>query len=269
MQIRAGNALAKVCKVFWLLFYIAAFVLSIIGYIWNLTALSTVFKSMFMPCISLLAYFLWPRPLTKPYYLLQCAFVMAWLGDVLIGLSLTWPVFFVPGGYAFFCQHAFYIWLNLLACGSPSSLLSVPYWGLPHLPYFMLLTISYFSKVHIALRIQHSIYAVMLCTSFLTAFYRTAWEGRRAKYFLTVCGFGAFVCSDILISIDAFMWRLSQLEGAAILLTYYVAQTMICLGVTPEKPEDYELGKLVVKAGAVSTPREEARVEKRRCMGAI
>lgn len=229
---KALDAKQKIGHIFWLLLFIASISLSAIGFAVGNFLLFVIFKSLFVPLLSFMVYWKWERPLSKNYYLLQLALLCAWVGDVLLSFSKSHPLFFILGACSFLIQHNFYIWLHLSNREKKRFIWETPFWGLPNLGYIVLFSIIYFAEINLILRSVCMIYAFFLGTSFLTAFHREMMNKR--KYWLVVIGFGIFVLSDVLISIDSFLYPFSEVGGTSILFTYYIAQSLICLGNFPE-----------------------------------
>ncbi len=230
MLLLRTSAKQKVERVFWLLLYVASFSLSVLGCCIENWLLFAIFKSLFMPTVAVLAYSEWQRPLSRHYYVLQMAFLFAWLGDVLLAFASVHWMFFVLGASSFLVQHAFYIWNNLSAWGKSTHFF--PYWGLPHVPYLLLFSMEYFSCVDHTLKMECMIYSLFLGTAFMTAFYRDT--PNRRNYWTMVTGFAFFVVSDMLIAVDKFIYPLTAAEGSLILVTYYIAQTLICYASMPD-----------------------------------
>ncbi|MDR3548204.1 MAG: lysoplasmalogenase [Candidatus Pacebacteria bacterium] len=232
IRARIDNAFTRSC---WVALYVASFVISNLACALQYNMMFLVFKSLFVPAVSLLAFLIWPRPLNKQYYLLQLAFLLAWVGDVFIGLAAYLPWLFIPGCYSFLFQHFVYIWMNGQSFSKPSSILHMPYWGLPHIAYVVLFSISYFACISGTEQYEYMLYAFSLGTGFFTSFHRETLN--RVKYWTVVMGFGFFVASDFLLSINRYLYKFSDAGGCSILVTYYIAQTLICLGVTPDYAE--------------------------------
>ena len=226
------DAKRKAVHIIWTLLYTAAFVLSMVGCAINHWTIFALFKSLFMPMVSILAYVQWTGPFNKQFYLLQLAFLFAWLGDVFLAFQKTHSLFFIIGACFFLIQHNFYIWLNLLSRGKPISIIRAPYWGLPNIAYVILFSVNCMADVNMIMRSECMIYSFFLGSSFYTAFYREM--PNRQKYWTIVIGFAWFVLSDILLAVDKFLYPMTQAQGSSILFTYYVAQTLICLGNLPD-----------------------------------
>lgn len=226
------SAKQKVCRVFWVLAYLSSIVLSMLGFAIGSWPLFAGFKVLFIPTISVLVYVEWPRPLTKQYYLLQLVYVCAWMGDLMLSLVRFHQGCFLFGAISFLLQHNFYIWLNLTARAKDGNLFHSPYWGLPNLGYVVLLSTEYYAGTGGMFKAACMIYSLFLGTAFMTAFHREM--ANRKKYWITVAGFAFFVLSDLILAIDRFIHPLSDPMGTLILLTYYIAQTMICYGTLPD-----------------------------------
>lgn len=208
------------------LVYLAAFILSIVGYAINNRIMYAIFKALMMPSIIAFTYLSWEGPRDKKYNLLQLAFIFAWVGDVLIALPKAYTVFLFIGGWFFLFQHFFYIWLNITAKSPKTSLWKTPFWGLPTLAYIALFNICYWAKGSPFEKLQFVIYASGLGTSFFTSFYRE--PKNKTGYITGILGFSLFVISDIIIMLDNFVLEMTDLQASSILLTYYLAQTLIC-----------------------------------------
>ena len=220
------NTLKKVADVFLGLIYISSFVLSIVGYAIDNRLLYAIFKAMVMPSIMFYTYMNWPHPRNKNYVLLQLAFFFAWVGDVFISLPKEHIIFLFFGGWFFFFQHIFYIWLNVSSKTEHSSFWKAPYWGLPSIAYVALFSIAYWSHGSFTDKLQYTGYSFILGTSFYTSFYRET--KTRKNYWVAVIGFTFFVISDVILLIENFLYTLTSLQASSVLLTYYIAQSLIC-----------------------------------------
>ena len=229
---KAIQACDKIVLVLWLPLFIASCVLSCVGFAIEHFALFLTFKALVVPLLALLVHIKWSRPLNKQYYLLQLALLCAWMGDVLLAFAKTHMLYFILGACSFLFQHNFYIWLNLTTKGHKGSIWQAPYWGLPNLAYVVLFSLLYMAEVGKILRTECMIYAFVLATAFLTAFHRDM--KNRRKYWTIVMGFFFFFCSDILLSVDAFIYPFSPPAATSILITYYLAQGLICIGNIPD-----------------------------------
>jgi hypothetical protein len=221
----------KIVLVLWLPLFVASGVLSCVGFALENFVLFLTFKALFVPLLSFFVYIKWTRPLTKPYYLLQLALASAWMGDVLLAFGRVHPMYFMLGASFFLIQQNWYIWLNLTSKGHKGNIWRAPFWGLPNLVYVVLFSLVYIAEIDKILRAVCLIYTFCLATAFLTAFHRDT--NSRNKYWMTVIGFFFFVLSDILIALDSFLYPFSPLAATSILITYYIAQTLICCGHLP------------------------------------
>lgn len=206
--------------------YASAFTFSIAGWLIDRWPIFFIFKALFMPCVSLFAYLSWQGERTSRYKLLQTAFLFAWLGDVILGLPRVHPIILTLGGFSFLLQHVAYIWLNVSAKGTKTNLFKTPYWGFPTVAYVLLFSLSYWSKASIIDKFLCSMYSTFLASSFYTSFFRE--RQNRANYWTCILGFSLFVLSDMLIIIEQFIFVLRAWESSLILVTYYIAQTLIC-----------------------------------------
>jgi len=223
----------KLIYFLWVLVYSSSFTVSIFGCAADHWPSYAIFKYMFMPAVSFIFYMLWHNhSYTKQYYLLQTAFLFAWVGDILLTLTKVHHLCFILGACFFLVQHNLYIWLNLSTKTKEKSLWKAPYWGFPNMAYVLTFCLNYYAKVDTLERTECLIYSFFLATAFYTSFYRDSTN--RVKYWLTIVGFAFYVCSDMLIAIDKFWFQLSSVQGSSILLTYYIAQTLICHGNLPD-----------------------------------
>ncbi len=218
----------------WLPLYLSSIVLSIYAIVYDYFALHVVFKSIFMPLLSLCALLHWNGPLNYPFYLLQAAYLGAWIGDICMAFHNMYPVLYGTGAACFLSQHVLYIWLNMLLKGKQNTAAKKPLYGLPYLTYPLLFyVICYPPDMDHVIRGESIIYSLFLATSFITSINRAA--ANRKKYLMLVAGFGLFVLSDIVIVVDKFIIPFFPISEIVILSTYYVAQTMILYGSIPEK----------------------------------
>lgn len=206
--------------------YVSAFTLSIAGWLVDRWPIFFIFKALFMPCVSVFAYLSWQGERKSHYKLLQAAFLFAWLGDIILGLPRVHPIILTLGGFFFLLQHVFYIWLNVSTKGAKTNLLKTPYWGFPTIAYVLLFSLSYWSKADLLDKFFCSMYSTFLASSFYTSFFRE--KKTRANYWICILGFSLFVLSDMLIIIEQFIFVLSDWESSLILVTYYMAQSLIC-----------------------------------------
>lgn len=220
------NAAIKVAYAFLTIIYLASFILSIVAYAIDNRLMYGIFKALVMPSIMAYTYLAWSGPRNKRYVLLQLAFVFAWIGDVLIALPKAYTIFLFIGGSFFFCQHIFYIWLNLMTKGKEVNLWKTPFWGLPTIAYVALFSITYWARGSIIDKFLFAGYSFILGTSFYTSFYREA--KTKANYTVCILGFAFFVISDIILLLENFVVTMTNLEASSVLLTYYIAQSLIC-----------------------------------------
>eukprot|EP00826_Nyctotherus_ovalis_P015265 TRINITY_DN14324_c0_g1_i6.p1 TRINITY_DN14324_c0_g1~~TRINITY_DN14324_c0_g1_i6.p1 ORF type:complete len:238 (-),score=36.15 TRINITY_DN14324_c0_g1_i6:112-825(-) len=230
-----NSATRKTAYGFLTILYLASFILSIFGYATGNRLMYGIFKAMFMPTIIAITYLTWSGARSKNYTLLQLGFTFAWVGDILIALPKTSMIFLFIGGWCFLCQHVFYIWLHLSAKGPKTHLWKTPFWGLPTLAYIVLFNISYWARGNLTDKLQFFIYSTMLGTSFYTAFYRELKS--KAAYVSGILGFTLFVISDVIILLENFVLEMTNLQASSILLTYYIAQTLICYSHVTESKE--------------------------------
>eukprot|EP00826_Nyctotherus_ovalis_P049153 TRINITY_DN5887_c0_g1_i8.p1 TRINITY_DN5887_c0_g1~~TRINITY_DN5887_c0_g1_i8.p1 ORF type:complete len:241 (+),score=39.78 TRINITY_DN5887_c0_g1_i8:162-884(+) len=224
-MITIRTAATKASFIFLAIIYLASFLLSIIAYAIDNRPMYALFKSLVVPSIMAYTYLAWVGPRTRHYTLLQLAFAFAWVGDVLIALPKTYPVFLFVGGWFFFFQHIFYISLHLTAKNCSANLWKTPYWGLPTIAYVALFSIAYWARGNLWDKIQFSGYSFILGTSFYTSFYRET-KARRG-YITCILGFAFFVISDIILLLDNFVFTMTDLQASTVLLTYYIAQSLI------------------------------------------
>jgi len=217
----------KVTKVFYIfvaILYLISFIISIIAYALGNRLVHGIFKGLVMPSIMGYTYLSWAGPRDKKYALLQLAFFLAWIGDMIIALPREYTI--KIGGGFFLFQHFIYIWLNLSAKGTKASIWKTLYWGLPSIAYVALFSICYWANRNVIERILLVFYSFVLGSSFYTVFYREA----RTKFNYTagILGFTFFVLSDIILFLDNFVFKITDLEASSVLLTYYIAQSLIC-----------------------------------------
>jgi len=214
----------KVFYIFLAVLYLTSCIISIIAYAIGNRLVHGIFKALVMPSIMGYTYLSWVGLRDKKYILLQLAFFLACIGDVIIALHKEYSLS-VGGGFFLF-QHFIYIWLNLSAKETKTSIWKTPYWGLPSIAYVALFSICYWAHRNVTERILLIFYSFILGSSFYTAFYREA----RTKFNYTagILGFAFFVLSDIILFLDNFVFRITDLEASSVLLTYYIAQTLIC-----------------------------------------
>lgn len=179
-----------------------------------------------MPSMILYTYLSWTGPRDRRYFLLQIAFTCSWIGDTLIALPKTYTIFLFLGGWSFFFQHIFYIWLNLASKGAQSKAWKTPYWGLPSAAYIAMFSVSYWSQGNFTDKLQYGLYSFTLGISFSSSFYCEL--KRRSNYWIRILGFAVFVISDVIIMVDNFIYTMTDLQASSILVTYYVAQSLIC-----------------------------------------
>lgn len=225
-MISPKTASTKVLYGFLAIAYASAFTLSIAGFLIGRWHIFFIFKALFMPCVSLYAHLSWEGTRARRYVPLQLAFLFAWIGDVILGLPRVHPIILKLGGASFLFQHVFYIGLNISAKGSQKSLLKTPLWGFPTISYAVLFSLIYWSKGGLIDKLTCALYAAFLATSFYTSFYREI--SSLVKYWTCIVGFGLFVLSDMLIIMEEFIFALTPLESSMILVTYYIAQSLIC-----------------------------------------
>ena len=217
----------------WMQLYLCSVVFSMIGAAYDYLILHAVFKSLFMPLVSAFLWFRWRGPYNKPYYILQFAFLMAWIGDIAMIFQKMYPICFSIGATFFLVQHNMYIWINLLFQAKKGVIWSRPYWGMPNLAYVILLSFVYFLDIDKMLKTESMIYSLFIATSFLTSVSREISNIR--KHFAVVFGFILFMASDLLIVTDKFLVEFPPGWGTSILLTYYAGQTLIAYGNIPDK----------------------------------
>eukprot|EP00826_Nyctotherus_ovalis_P040854 TRINITY_DN405_c0_g1_i25.p1 TRINITY_DN405_c0_g1~~TRINITY_DN405_c0_g1_i25.p1 ORF type:complete len:228 (-),score=52.38 TRINITY_DN405_c0_g1_i25:106-789(-) len=203
------------------LLYLAAFVLSMIGDIIDNWTLMGIFKMLFVPVLFLLVRINWNGAMDDRYKFLKGALLLAWVGDLFVFLCRFDLLYFTIGGILFFVQHVIYILLNLKDMAKDDSLRRIVYWGLPTMAYIAVLNLNFWLNISLANKLSY------------TAFYRSL-ENRR-KYWACILGFGFFTASDMIIAVDRFAYRLPRVQSSLILLTYYIAQTLICYGYNPDK----------------------------------
>jgi len=185
-----------------------------------------IFKSFVVPSIMAYTYLSWAGPRNKEYILLQLALLFALVGDIILALPRTHSALLFLGGWSFFFQHIFYIWLNLATRNVKNSLWKTPYWGLPTIAYVILFSISYWARGDVSDRIQYGVYSFILGTSFYTCFYRET--KTKASYILGIIGFTFFVISDVILLLDTLVVSMTRLQASMLLVTYYIAQGLIC-----------------------------------------
>ena len=220
------NALKKIADIFTGIIYISSIVLSIVGYATDNRLLYAIFKAMFVPSLMFYTFMNWPYPRSKNYALLQLAFFFAWVGDILISLPKEYVIFLFFGGWCFLFQHIFYIWLNVKSKTEHTSFWKTPYWGLPSAAYIALFSISYWSRGSYTDKFQYGLYSFILGTSFYTSFYRKT--KTRINYWILIIAFTFFAISDVILIIENFLYTLTSLQASSVLLTYYIAQSLIC-----------------------------------------
>jgi hypothetical protein len=224
---------SKLIYIFCLPLYVSTFILSIAGFILEDLAIYFTFKTAFMPTLSLFLFLYYPRPLNKVFYLLQLAFLFAMLGDALIVLQVYHPLFFSLGACSFLIQHNFYIWINRQASGPKNYVWMKPYWGLPNIAYVILFSLIYFAEIDKILKAECMIYAFFVVTALVTACNRDM--KNRFKYWMVLIGFAIFLLSDCIILFEKFVMPLTNWQSSSVLVTYYMAQTMILYGNLPDK----------------------------------
>jgi len=212
--------------------YIFSSIFSIIASINRERILYPLFKGLVMPSIMGYAHLAWEGTRDKKYIGLQLAFTSAWLGDVFLALPKGYTPFFFAGGLFFLLQHIFYIWLNLSAKNPENDFWQMPYWGIPSTVYIVLISVIYWAKCGLILKMLFGLYSIALGTSFYTAFYRGF--KNKSGYLFGVIGFGLFVISDILIIIDNLVVPLKGMKRSFVLITYYLAQSIICVAYIEE-----------------------------------
>lgn len=229
------SARFKVFNTFLYLIAIASAILSTIGVIVNYWPILAIFKTLYMPSISLLVYMHWNEAHDRQYQLLQIAFLFAWLGDIAILFDKLHLIVFVIGGLLFLVQQILYIIINVRAKHPQNSLLKAPYWGLPSMVYIVCYNLIYWAPAPLDGKIIATIYCTFLATGFYTSFCRGV--KNQLKYFACILGFTFFIISDILIGYNQFVEALNDEKASLILITYYIAQAFISYSNIPDTVE--------------------------------
>lgn len=241
--------LQKSLPILWVTCVSLCAILSSIGIYFDAWLPRTILKSLFMPNLMILVFAAWPRPHTKPYYLLQLGFLFAFLGDLCLALDEPIPWFFYPGVFAFLFQHAFYIWLNITIRKKGKEAICIPGYGLPFMSYIFLIVLSIVIEADAPSHVLCMAYSLILCSSFVTAFYSDV--TRNSKYFARIVGFGIYIFTDAYIVINRYIYSISSISRAFSsidLFLYYVAQCLICYGSLPDnsKYDDLLLSIMII-----------------------
>eukprot|EP00826_Nyctotherus_ovalis_P008875 TRINITY_DN1230_c0_g1_i15.p1 TRINITY_DN1230_c0_g1~~TRINITY_DN1230_c0_g1_i15.p1 ORF type:complete len:222 (-),score=49.28 TRINITY_DN1230_c0_g1_i15:78-743(-) len=198
------------------LLYLVSFVLSMLGDIINNGVLMGVFKMLFVPTLSLLVRINWNGPYTKRYLVLQVALFAAWVGDFFIFFARFNLLYFTIGGLLFFAQQLIYVYLNVSAMDKNDTLTRISHWGLPFIAYIAVINLSFSLSLELFDKVSSLVY--------LTAFYISTQN--KIKFWACIIGF-AFI--------ERFGGKLTRVQSSMILLTYYIAQTLICYSLNPDK----------------------------------
>ena len=226
------DRVSNCCAGAWLPLYVASVVVSVIGHAMDSLGTVLIFKGLFVPLIAWRAYEKWPRPRTSDYYVLQLGYLCSWLGDLLLVFAKCGEGYFVGGAGLFLVQHCLYIYLNFAHRSKESVLWKTPYWGVPNVAYVILFCVLYYGHMALILKTECMVYAFFLGTSFISSLHR---ENRNTKkHILVVIGFLSFVASDILIAIENFLYPMTPIQSTSVLITYYIAQTLINIGYIPD-----------------------------------
>jgi len=205
----------------WGCLYIISFTLSILGAFYENFALYLLFKSMFMPLLSLLLFGKWGNQhKNKTYWLLQGAFFFAWLGDILMSFQKWHDIFFALGASMFLIQHTLYISVNIIGKKNQGVIWKKPYFGSPNLVYVILFSITYWLNIDVVLKFESTIYSFFIATAFLTSINRDMKNIK--KHLAIIAGFAIFLVSDILIVIDRFAISFGNYAEPLVLLTYFL-----------------------------------------------
>eukprot|EP00826_Nyctotherus_ovalis_P008878 TRINITY_DN1230_c0_g1_i2.p1 TRINITY_DN1230_c0_g1~~TRINITY_DN1230_c0_g1_i2.p1 ORF type:complete len:239 (+),score=50.72 TRINITY_DN1230_c0_g1_i2:129-845(+) len=215
------------------LLYLVSFVLSMLGDIINNGVLMGVFKMLFVPTLSLLVRINWNGPYTKRYLVLQVALFAAWVGDFFIFFARFNLLYFTIGGLLFFAQQLIYVYLNVSAMDKNDTLTRISHWGLPFIAYIAVINLSFSLSLELFDKVSSLVYLLSVATCYYTAFYISTQN--KIKFWACIIGFAFFTASDIIITIERFGGKLTRVQSSMILLTYYIAQTLICYSLNPDK----------------------------------
>ena len=212
----------------WIWLYALLLLLTIIGTMTSAWYLFAICKSMLMPALFLGVWMNKKRSLQRNWKIAATALLLSWAGDVLLLFESRNNLFFIGGLAAFLAAHICYILYFYRYSKNVRSLQRRPVLAFIIISYavaLFILLMPYLGKMLVPVAVYTLVITIMMLSS-LNCQLTIRFPANRFLLF----GALAFILSDSALAVNKF-YKPYPMAAVIIMLTYGIAQLLICAGV--------------------------------------